>query len=308
MGLQAAFPVYLMALGPRLSMTTHRLMFFISITITVFGVYNALFLPAVELSLIVRPAPLFRAENGLHSSAYIFAAILIYMWLTPLRAKGPTNLLRLAIIAASAVLLIVYQVRSAQTVVGAFFIVDAVQQTRMRFGGKGAVALATVAAALFFFYVAQEDSETLSTISSGRTFAYGERIDELAGRSAGELLLGKGAGSDLIFSNVWKEKKGSHNDFLTTLLERGIFGEIALIMFVVSSLRRRNVSELGVLIGIYAAGMISNGPMTRPVPLFFLSIALSTAGQRGQQYARTKVDSVGKRRLEAALPDAGAMG
>ena len=62
--------------------------------------------------------------------------------------------------------------------------------------------------------------DNIDLVSSGRISMYYEKFSLIRNFSITEVLLGKGFGSDLIFTDVWWwDTKGSHNDFITIFLK-----------------------------------------------------------------------------------------
>ena len=71
------------------------------------------------------------------------------------------------------------------------------------------------------------------------------------------------------------EKKGSHNDYLTFIIENGIIYTITFIMTIISLLfvkRRVSIFLIGLIIAYLTTSIISNGLALRPLAsyLFFI--------------------------------------
>jgi len=117
-------------------------------------------------------------------------------------------------------------------------------------------------------------------LSSGRLAEWPYRISLIANRSAFEILIGSGLGSDIIYSPTWGwEKMGSHNDFIRILYEQGIIGFLlmnAILMTVYRSGARNSVWRALWLIYIFS-GLVSNGLMFRPTPTYIFALALASS-------------------------------
>tara|TARA_B100001175_G_C19506444_1_gene641141 strand:+ start:1874 stop:3073 length:1200 start_codon:yes stop_codon:yes gene_type:complete len=112
--------------------------------------------------------------------------------------------------------------------------------------------------------------------SSGRITMYSEKIKILKSYNFIEILFGRGRGSDLVTTTEWWfEKKGSHNDYLTFIIENGIIYTITFIMTIISLLfvkRRVSIFLIGLIIAYLTTSIISNGLALRPLAsyLFFI--------------------------------------
>ena len=119
----------------------------------------------------------------------------------------------------------------------------------------------------------------LNELSSGRIDMYIEKANQLFEFGFIDWLFGKGAGSDLIASDVWWwEKKGAHSDLITYLVENGI---VYLLFFALLFLRltlikkKANIIYMSILIGGLITSTISNGIFSRPIAAYLFFIVLA---------------------------------
>ncbi|MCR9182170.1 MAG: hypothetical protein NXH73_04525 [Flavobacteriaceae bacterium] len=115
--------------------------------------------------------------------------------------------------------------------------------------------------------------------SSGRITMYVKKFDILEDYSLKDYLLGRGWGSDLVkTSEWWWEEKGSHNDFLTYLVENGIPFMLLFIILIISLLfltKRVSIILTTLVLGYLLTSLLSNGFALRPQAsyLFFMVFA-----------------------------------
>jgi len=119
----------------------------------------------------------------------------------------------------------------------------------------------------------------LNQFSSGRTDMYAEKIKQLSTFGIFDWLFGRGFGSDLIETKVWWwEKKGSHSDVISFLVENGIIylGFYFLtIMRLIFLNKKVNILYAAILIGCFVSGVISNGIFVRPLAGYVIFIVLA---------------------------------
>jgi hypothetical protein len=118
---------------------------------------------------------------------------------------------------------------------------------------------------------------SLDGFSSGRLSEYLSRIDLIKNRGWLENAFGSGAGYDLMYSDTWWwEEKGSHNDYLTILIE---FGLVYLMVFVFFLWRlfhviRANHFTTAIFVAYLLSSFLSNGYMFRPMAAYVLFLSL----------------------------------
>lgn len=117
--------------------------------------------------------------------------------------------------------------------------------------------------------------QNLDQISSGRFSMYNEKLILISNFTLKEFFLGKGYGSDSIFSQVWWwAEKGSHNDYITLFYENGILFMIIFIILLIKlyKLLSSNI-EKNLFIIILFTSLISNGFLTRPIAMYIIVLS-----------------------------------
>lgn len=240
-----------------------------------------------------RLAPFAGGADGLHPSAYSAFGMLLLLLYVGRPAARRARALHWVICLGLAYVVVMYQVRTVYLL--ALVLGGLLLYKRGRVGKTGFFSTLSLMFALLIFagmgiLLQVVDANTLADISSGRTLAYGERLQLIAGRDWGELLFGTGAGSDFMRGQTrWLyEEKNSHNDILMVLIENGLFG-FALIMFVLIGMAFRMPRTALVLYLAYlSTSLISNGLLMRPsaggvyVFLFTLLFALENSKTKDQ--------------------------
>lgn len=136
-------------------------------------------------------------------------------------------------------------------------------------------------AVLFCIIILFVATPEFDIFTSGRISMYLEKVDQLVQNESLSWLIGNGAGSDLIVTDVWWwEAKGAHSDLLTFLVEGGII-YLFLIMLVFFKIYQNFIhSNIKFIVVAFLFTIIfSNGLITRPLPayVFYVSLALAFA-------------------------------
>jgi len=122
------------------------------------------------------------------------------------------------------------------------------------------------------------EAATVENLGSGRIGTWLGRIELLSRRNVPILLFGSGPGSDRFVSEIWWwEKKDSHNDFLTIILESGFVGFLAVLLFLFLLFRRLGRDGLPLAWFLLSGSSLSNALLQRPIiaTLFWLAVALA---------------------------------
>lgn len=230
-------------------------------------------------------------EDGLHPSAYVIMAYLIF-FIAVHRGLEPTlRIVNVALGLVALVTLELYGVRTAQLALIVSALVYAILAIgvyyRFPLGNLVTVlvvlVLPVVIAIILYAVTSIDDlSRALHSYSSGRSIAYLDRLNIFMDRSFFDQMFGLGAGSDVIKGiNVWSyEAKDSHNDFLSFLLEYGYLGFIVFTLWCIAMLvSSRSIGELALFSGLIVTSAISNGVFLRPTLfiLFVLAVAIGRA-------------------------------
>lgn len=115
--------------------------------------------------------------------------------------------------------------------------------------------------------------------SSGRLTMYAKKYDILQGYTFKDYLLGRGWGSDMVKTTEWWwEEKGSHNDFLTYIVENGVPFTLVFTILMLSLLflsKRISLVLTILVLGYLTTSLLSNGFAVRPLAsyMFFLVFA-----------------------------------
>jgi hypothetical protein len=128
----------------------------------------------------------------------------------------------------------------------------------------------------FLFIMVYVNSDTLSSLTSGRTSMYIEKYYQIKDNSFTAWIIGNGAGSDLIETDVWWwALKGAHSDFITTLVEGGViyFGVFILIHYKLYFVLKYSETRF-IVLAIAFSGIVSNGFFSRPLALYVVVISL----------------------------------
>ena len=114
--------------------------------------------------------------------------------------------------------------------------------------------------------------DNIDLVSSGRISMYYEKFSLIRNFSIIEVLLGKGFGSDLIFTDVWWwDTKGSHNDFITIFFENGILFTV-IFLITLSKLYKLLKDDLPkiIFLTIITTSLFSNGFIVRPMSMYVM--------------------------------------
>jgi hypothetical protein len=131
---------------------------------------------------------------------------------------------------------------------------------------------------VFLFFIADNiDLLTFDGFSSGRLSEYVSRFEFIRNRDVMGTIFGSGAGSDIMYSETWWwEDKGSHNDYLTLIIEFGFLYLLLFLMFIrrLIKLFSGNFTAYGVFGAYLISSLISNGFMFRPMAAYVLFLSL----------------------------------
>lgn len=116
--------------------------------------------------------------------------------------------------------------------------------------------------------------------SSGRITMYKEKLNMISRFNTKEVLFGRGWGTDLISTDKWwYEKKSSHNDYLTLIVENGIIYLLFFLLTIFSLLLTKkhiSIFLIALILGYLTTSFFSNGIALRPLVgyMFFMTYAL----------------------------------
>lgn len=103
----------------------------------------------------------------------------------------------------------------------------------------------------------------INKFSSGRLSMYEKKLEILQTYTPLEWLFGRGWGSDLVITDEWwYAEKGSHNDYLTFLVENGLLFLLVFLLLIASLLlilRKNHFIYILLILGYLSTSLISNG-------------------------------------------------
>lgn len=280
------FPFLLIAAAGALAQNhrgrVDRLASAVALTVGILTVCGFFFMP-VEVNRDEAWLPAY--FTNLHTSAYVVLAGLACAYASDATAQSRSarRFLFGFFVFASYMLAFGWGVRSS-------FLALGVMYGAMFLGRKGIEpllsVLGTAAVATTLLICAVLYEPTLYSIfdfgTSGRLSMYQEKAAFLSNYSLTDWLIGRGAGSDLMVSNIWWwEEKGSHNDFLTFLTEHGLV-YLALVLAACGVTYRyaKTHEERAILCAIFITSAVSNGVLVRPAAFYALAVAVAVLGCR----------------------------
>jgi hypothetical protein len=273
-GIQLALPIYLGAIGGQPNPRLLGCMAYVGVGVVTYAAIYAVAMPLVVIDGVPRLAG-FLETRAPHNSAYLIASLVIFFWIAGVRQSQLARWLYVPVLVVATLLIVFYQVRTAQVMLFSFFTLLAAPYLKGRFGMGLVLLIFVVLGAGMVAYLSFGSSSDLTTFSSGRTSVYIERLNYIATRDFAIMLLGSGPGTDMLYSDTWWwDAKNSHNDFLTTVIERGLIGLLLLLWYLIAICRYRRWETVAIIIAIVVTGLLSNGLFQRPLPLLFTALAL----------------------------------
>lgn len=221
--------------------------------------------------------------SGLHTHAYVVFASFIFIHFYFFELRRMRNLsLMLAILFAFA-LGFGYGVRTSLTCLLTYMLVFYAFHKQWRVIKRSNLVLISICVVfvVLFFLADNIDLLSFDGFSSGRLSEYVSRLEYIKNRDWSGNLFGSGAGSDIMYSETWWwEDKGSHNDYLTLIIEFGFVYLVVFLWFVkkVISLFKGNFMAYGIFAAYLISSIISNGFMFRPLASYILFMSLVIIG------------------------------
>ena len=117
----------------------------------------------------------------------------------------------------------------------------------------------------------------LNGFSAGRLDAWRQRWELVSTRGLDEVLLGSGAGSDLIAGSGWTGEKNSHQDFLTIFYNYGLLALLLIVAGYALIFAAAGPRSAPFAVTFIAGSLVSNALATRPALAltFFVSLAVA---------------------------------
>lgn len=221
--------------------------------------------------------------SGLHTHAYVVFASFVFIHFYFFEQKRMRTLSLLIAIFFAFALGFGYGVRTSLTCLLTYMLVFYAFYKQWKvIKRSNLVLISTCVVFVVLFFVADNiDLLTFDGFSSGRLSEYVSRLEYIRNRDWLGNLFGSGAGSDIMYSETWWwEDKGSHNDYLTLIIEFGFVYLVVFLWFVkrVISLFNGNFMAYGIFAAYLISSIISNGFMFRPMASYILFLTLVTIG------------------------------
>jgi hypothetical protein len=121
----------------------------------------------------------------------------------------------------------------------------------------------------------------LASLTSGRLIMYMEKAEQLSSNGLTGWMLGNGYGSDMTISKTWWwEEKGSHNDYISLLVENGILFVCVFGYFLTKVYKNITITnyQKSLFLAILCTSLVSNGYLVRPHAFYILINALILFG------------------------------
>lgn len=230
--------------------------------------------------------------SGLHTQCYVLLAGLM---LTAARYRNLRFPWWSKAYIAFALVGIIWGYNVRTTIVGVLVFLAPMLYERIRqYAGRGRMS-ATVAVGACYLVLAvllfMPDLDSINQYSSGRISMYIYKFNTIYERSILHNLFGTGAGSDKVVIDIWWwEEKGSHNDYLTFMIENGLIF-LLLMAGLFHSIWQRLSSRVSkrIFLVYIIPSLISNGFLMRPFPAMILMLSVLISEQfyfRKQQHVQ----------------------
>lgn len=212
--------------------------------------------------------------SGLHTTSYIWVAAML-LWLVQIKNLG----VALSITGISFLILFLgWGVRTATLALLVYWFVSYIW-ANLAYKWRPILLMSLLLLGFIFTVILISNFtiyNALDQYSSGRLSMYAFKFQTLFDSGVLNLLLGGGAGSDLVYSDIWWwDKKGSHNDYLTVFFEQGIFYFLVMIYLFKKLFNRFDNYYAFAILSVYLfSSLVSNGYMLRPLPSYVLMLAL----------------------------------
>lgn len=267
-------PLWLLAVP---EVIPHRLVMLLAVTSTIVGGIIALSGPPVYASGIPRLASITGSVTQYHPSAWFIADQLVLTH-EYYRARMLSRFIAWPTILFASVILIRYGGRGEELLVAAYFAALAY----FRFRGVPAIrwsppilfVLFVIASALALTF-----GHNVQAWGSGRIGVWQYRVELIWERDLLTFLFGGGLHADRIWNPQWWyfEDSTAHNDYLHIIMETGLLGLVAIIVFIAALFMRLPGSSKSVLIAVAISSFFSNGHFQSPLVAFNLMIVAAAA-------------------------------
>jgi len=221
--------------------------------------------------------------SGLHTSAYVVGLAGFGIYYLHLAKAISRRWLYAAALLALTLVFVAWGVRTAMVTLVVFVLSHFLLRDKRAWPallGFLGIVLSVVLIGLIADQIRIPDWRDLVQLSSGRVSMWVYKFHLFYDSTFVQVLLGKGAGSDFVVSDVWWwGAKDSHNDFLHILTQNGIFGLGAIVLLLFSIWKSFAADRVAApLMFVYVtASLFSNGLIYRPLAGLVFAIALLCA-------------------------------
>jgi hypothetical protein len=255
----------------------HRFVMVLAVGATVVGGTLALSGPPVYASGTPRLASITGGILQYHPSAKFIVAqlILVHQYY---RARMLSSFIALPTILFALLILLGYGGRNEMVLVGAYFACLAYFRFRHVPGIRWFPSISLVLFAIVSVVGLRYGDDTHSW-GSGRIGAWQYRLELIWSRDLATFLFGGGLGSDIIWTPQWSTLGDlpAHNDYLHTMMETGLLGLIAVLVFLAGLMIRLPGSSKSILIALLISSLFSNAYFQSPLLAMNYCMIMATA-------------------------------
>jgi hypothetical protein len=255
----------------------HRFVIVLAVGSTVVGGILALSGPPVYASGTPRLASITGGITQYHPSAMFFAdqLVLVHVYY---RARMLSRLIAWPTMLFALFILIGYGGRGELLLVGAYFATLGYFRFRsvpaVRWSPPILLVLFAIASAVALSY-----GHYALSWGSGRIGVWQHRLGLIWARDLLTFLFGGGLRADFIWNPQWwwMDEANAHNDFLHIMMETGLLGLIATIVFFAGLLMRLPGSSKSIVIALVLSSFFSNGHLQSPLLAMSLFMLVAAA-------------------------------
>jgi len=216
--------------------------------------------------------------SGLHTHAYVVFGTIVYFHFYFFSVLNRKLLVSILSLLFAVVLGYGYGVRTSLICFITYLLVFHAYHARWAILKKSNLIFvsAIMVVLILLIFAANFDVLTFDGFSSGRLSEYVSRFEFIRDRDFIGNAFGSGAGQDIMYSETWWwEDKGSHNDYLTLIIEFGFVYLMFFLYFIrkLFQLFSGNYVAYAVLSAYLVSSLISNGLMFRPLATYVLFLS-----------------------------------
>jgi len=209
--------------------------------------------------------------HGPHTSVYSITILYLYIFLGYLN-KVISKKIFIVISLLSLFIIFGYKARNAELGIIFFFLTFYFYESQWSKSSKNIfIYFIVILLTITLYFLNQFWNIDWNTFSSGRLFAWKERIDILSNYDLLTLLFGSGYGADIMKTKQWWwEAKASHNDFLSIIFNGGLFSLFGLLLIGYKLFVKANSFQKGLIIYILITSATNTGLLGRPIQFLYI--------------------------------------